>query len=105
MVVEAAVALNPVLDLGDYRGIRVEEDPVDDSDEDVEQELEALRKQQSSWEPVERPVAHDDLITMNVVGKIGEVKIIDETDSQYLVEPVLHSPVPGLRGRTGGAGS
>ena len=55
VVVEAAVALNPVLDLGDYRGIRVEEDPVDDSDEDVEQELEALRKQQSSWEPSNDP--------------------------------------------------
>ena len=96
VVVEAAVALNPVLDLGDYRGIRVEEDPVDDSDEDVEQELEALRKQQSSWEPVERPVAHDDLITMNVVGKIGEVKIIDETDSQYLVDPSSTLPFPGF---------
>ena len=96
VVVEAAVALNPVLDLGDYRGIRVEEDPVDDSDEDVEQELEALRKQQSSWEPVERPVAHDDLITMNVVGKIGEVKIIDETDSQYLVDPSSTLPLPGF---------
>ena len=96
VVVEAAVALNPVLDLGDYRSIRVEEDPVDDSDEDVEQELEALRKQQSSWEPVERPVAHDDLITMNVVGKIGEVKIIDETDSQYLVDPSSTLPFPGF---------
>ena len=96
VVVEAAVALNPVLDLGDYRGIRVEEDPVDVGDEDVEQELEALRKQQSSWEPVERPVAHDDLITMNVVGKIGEVKIIDETDSQYLVDPSSTLPLPGF---------
>jgi trigger factor len=96
VVVEAAVALNPVLDLGDYRGIRVEEDPVDDSDEDVEQELEALRKQQSSWEPVERPVAHDDLITMNVVGKIGEVKIIDETDSQFMVDPSSTLPLPGF---------
>ena len=36
VVVEAAVALNPVLDLGDYRSIRVDEDPVDVSDEDVD---------------------------------------------------------------------
>ena len=96
VVVEAAVALNPVLDLGDYRSIRVEEDPVDVGDEDVDQEIEALRKQQSSWEPIERAVAHDDLITMNVVGKIGEVKIIDETDSQYLVDPSSTLPLPGF---------
>ena len=64
VVVEAAVALNPILDLGDYKSIRVEEDPVEVSDEDIEDELEALRKQQSSWEPVDRAVALDDLVTM-----------------------------------------
>ena len=96
VVVEAAVALNPVLDLGDYKGIRVEEDPVEVSDEDVDQELEALQKQQSSWEPVERPVAHDDLVTMNVVGMIDEVKIIDETDSQFMVDPTSTLPLPGF---------
>ena len=96
VVVEAAVALNPVLDLGDYRSIRVEEDPVEVSDEDVEQELESLRNQQSSWEPVERAVAHDDLVTMSVVGTIDEVKIIDETDSQYIVDPSSTLPFPGF---------
>lgn len=96
VVVEAAVALSPVLDLGDYKDIRVEEDPIDVSDEDVEDELEALRKQQSSWEPVERPVAHDDLVTMNVVGMIDEVKIIDETDSQFMVDPTSTLPLPGF---------
>ena len=96
VIVEAVVALNPVIDLGEYGDIRVEEDPVDVSDEDVEQELDALREQQSSWEPVERPVAHDDLVTMNVVGMIDEVKIIDETDSQYLVDPSSTLPFAGF---------
>lgn len=96
VVVEATVALNPVLDLGDYRSIRVEEDPVEVSDEDVEDELEALRKQQSSWEPVERPVALDDLVTMDVAGRINGVEIIDETDSQYLVDPSSTLPFPGF---------
>ncbi len=96
VVVEAAVALNPVLDLGDYRSIRVEEDPVDVSDEDVDQEIESLRKQQSSWEPVDRAVTHDDLVTMNVVGTIEEVQIIDESDSQYLVDPSSALPFPGF---------
>ena len=96
VVVEAAVALNPVLDLGDYKSIRVEEDPVEVSDEDVEQELEELRTQQSSWEPVDRAVAHDDLVTMNVVGTIDDVKIIDETDSQFMVDPTSTLPLPGF---------
>ena len=96
VVVEAAVALSPVLDLGDYKSIRVEEDPVEVSDEDVDQELEALRKQQSSWEPVERPVALDDLVTMDVTGRINGVEIIDETDSQFMVDPTSTLPLPGF---------
>ena len=96
VTVEAVVALNPVIDLGEYGDIRVEEDPVDVSDEDVEQELDALRQQQSSWEPVERPVAHDDLVTMSVVGMIDEMKIIDESDSQYLVDPSSTLPFAGF---------
>ena len=96
VVVEAAVALNPVLDLGDYRSIRVEEDPVEVSDEDVADELEALRKQQSSWEPVDRAVALDDLVTMDVAGRINGVEIINEEDSQYLVDPSSALPFPGF---------
>lgn len=96
IVVEAAVALNPVLDLGDYLSIRVEEDPVEVSDEDVDEELETLRKQQSSWEPADRAVALDDLVTLNVAGMIGDVKIIDETDSQYLVDPSSTLPFSGF---------
>ena len=44
-------------------------------------------------------------ITMNVVGMIDEVKIIDETDSQYYGRPVLHSPIAGICGGVGGTGS
>ena len=96
VTVEAVVALNPVLDLGDYRDIRVEEDPVEVSDEDVQDELDALLRQQSSWEPVERAVALDDLVTMNVTGTINGVEIIDETDSQYLVDPSSTLPFSGF---------
>ena len=96
VVVEAAVALSPILDLGDYKSIRVEEDPVEVSDEDVDQELEALRKQQSSWEPIDRAVALDDLVTMDVTGRLNGVEIIDETDSQYLVDPSSTLPFPGF---------
>ena len=96
VVVEAAVALNPVLDLGDYRSIRLEEDRVEVSDEDIQEELENLRKQQSSWEPVERAVAHDDLVTMNVSGTIDGVEIIAETDSQYVVDASSSLPFSGF---------
>ncbi len=96
VVVEAKVALDPVLDLGDYHSIRVEEDPIEVTDEEIDTRVEDLRKVQGSWDPVERVVKLDDLVTMNVSGTIDEAEILNETDSQYVVDPDSQLPFPGF---------
>jgi trigger factor len=96
VVVDAKVALDPVLDLGDYRSIRIEEDPIEVSDEEIDTRIEDLRKVQGSWEPVERAAKFDDLITMTVTGVIDEAEILNETDSQYIVDPDSQLPFPGF---------
>jgi trigger factor len=96
VVVDAKVALDPILDLGDYSSIRVEEDSVEVTDEEIGTRLEDLRKQQGSWDPVERAVKFDDLITMNVAATIDEAEILNETDSQYIVDPDSQLPFPGF---------
>lgn len=104
IVIEATVALNPVLDLGDYRNIRVEEDLVEVSDTDVDKELHSLREFQSSWEPVDRPVLVDDMITMNVVATVDGVEILNEEDSEYRVDPATGNPFPGFAAELEGMG-
>ena len=96
VVVDATVALNPVLDLGDYWSIRVEDDPVEVTDEDVDNELESIRKRYRSWEPVERPVSFDDLVTMTVTGTIDGVEVLSETDGEYVVQSDSAFPFPGF---------
>ena len=96
VVVDATVALNPVLDLGDYRSIRLEDDPVEVTDEDVDAELESIRKRYRSWEPVERPVSFDDLVTMTVTGTIDDVEVFSETDWEYVAQPDSPFPFPGF---------
>ena len=96
VVVDATVALNPVLDLGDYRSIRLEDDPVEVTDEDVNAELESIRKRYRSWEPVERPVSFDDLVTMTVTGTIDDVEVFSETDWEYVAQPDSPFPFPGF---------
>lgn len=96
VVVDATVALNPVLDLGDYRSIRLEDDPVEVTDEDVDAELESIRKRYRSWEPVERPVSFDDLVTMTVSGTIDDVEVFSETDWEYVAQPDSPFPFPGF---------
>lgn len=96
VVVDATVALNPVLDLGDYRSIRLEDDPVEVTNEDVDAELESIRKRHRSWEPVERPVSFDDLVTMTVTGTIDDVEVFSETDWEYVAQPDSPFPFPGF---------
>ena len=96
VVVDATVALNPVLDLGDYRSIRLEDDSVEVTDEDVDAELESIRKRYRSWEPVERPVSFDDLVTMTVTGTIDDVEVFSETDWEYVAQPDSPFPFPGF---------
>ena len=96
VVVDATVALNPVLDLGDYRSIRLEDDSVEVTDEDVDAELESIRKRYISWEPVERPVSFDDLVTMTVTGTIDDVEVFSETDWEYVAQPDSPFPFPGF---------
>ena len=96
VVVDAKVALDPILDLGDYHSIRVAEDPVEVTDEEIDTRVEDLRKVQGSWDPVERAVKFDDLITMNVAGSIDEAEILNETDSQFIVDPDSQLPFPGF---------
>ena len=96
VVVDATVALNPVLDLGDYRSIRLEDDPVEVTDEDVDAELKSIRKRYRSWEPVKRPVSFDDLVTMTVTGTIDDVEVFSETDWEYVAQPDSPFPFPGF---------
>ena len=94
--IEAKVALNPILNLGDYSSIRVEEEPIEVTDDDVQKQLEDLQKFNGSWEPTDRPVKFDDLLTMDVRGSHEENELLNETDSQYIVDPDATNPFPGF---------
>ena len=54
--IRATVPLEPTVDLGDYRSLRIERGAVDVGDEQVEEVLERLRTETAPWEPVDGPV-------------------------------------------------
>lgn len=96
VTVKATVALTPLVDIDGYRDIRVAEKTVEITEDDVQERLERLRKDSSSWEPVERPVKLDDMLTMNVVGHVGESDILNEKDATYVPEKDGILPFPGF---------
>ena len=104
VTVKATVALTPSVDLGDYKAIQVEEPVIEVSEEDIEERLEALRREASSWAPVERAVELGDLVTMSVQGSVDGQTFMDQPDAVHIAEEGSVVPLPGFSARLVGAG-
>ena len=101
---KAVVPLEPVVDLGDFRVIRLEREPVEVTDEQVDEVVEQLRYQSAPWEPVERPAQFGDLLNLNVTGIINGEPAINDQGVDFI--PQLDNELPGfsvyLEGMTAG---
>jgi trigger factor len=66
------VPLEPEVKLGDYRGLRVEEDAVEVDEAEVERRLNNYQDEYAGWREVERPSQYGDLLSANVRSVIAE---------------------------------
>jgi trigger factor len=86
MTYKLLVPLEPEVDLGDYRSVRVEEPPVEVNEEDVTERLESYREQYAGWQDVDRPSQYGDLMNIDVKsvipadGESEEIVVLDESD-------------------------
>ena len=96
VVFKATVSLSPTVELGDYRQVRVAEEPVEVSEEDVDKVIEQLREEHAPWAPADRPVELNDLVTMDVEGNVGDEELGKREAIQYQVLADFAFPVPGF---------
>ena len=92
----AVVPLKPVVNLGDYLGIRVTADPVEITEETVDAVIEDLRHQYATWEPVERAVRLNDLVTLDVESTIDGEPFVNQKGAQYRAMAESTAPAPGF---------
>ena len=93
---KAVVPLEPDVDLGEFRSIRVEAAPVEIAQEDIDRVLESLQYESAPWEPVERPVAFGDLVTLNVTGNISGEDAINDEGVDFIPQLDNELPLPGF---------
>ncbi len=93
---KAVVPLEPTVDLGDFRSIRLQPAGVDIGDEDVDKVLEGLQYESAPWEPADRSVAFGDLVTLNVHGTIAGEDAINDAGVDYIPQMDNNLPVPGF---------
>ena len=102
VVFTAVVPLKPTIELGDYRSIKLKPEKVEVTKEEIDTVIEQLRRQNGTWEPVERPVAFDDLVTMDVESQVEDKPFINQPGAQYQVMPNQPSPAPGFADQLAG---
>lgn len=93
---KAKVALIPNVELGNYRELRIEQEPVAVREEEMSKVLEELRFQQAPWQPVERPAEMGDLVTIDVHGEEDGRRVAEDKGAQYRLEPGSAHPMPGF---------
>ncbi|MQC17143.1 MAG: trigger factor [Chloroflexi bacterium] len=96
LIVKAIVPVRPEVDLGDYQSIRVPKETVELKEEQVDEALQALRRQFAVLEPVERAVEWNDNVRADVTVQVeGHPDAHEEEDATF---PVREGQVVSLPG-------
>ena len=94
MVMTFTLPVAPVVDLGDYRTLRLDWEPPAVSDEDVEKELARLRQESAVMEPRERPAEMEDVVTLDIEGRIGDEVVVSAEERAITLNPDINYPYP-----------
>ncbi len=93
---KALVDVRPDIDLGQYKGIEVEREAVDISDEDVERSIQSLAKERGTLVPVERPAQLGDVVTIDYEGTIDGVPFDGGSAQAQMTELEEDQFIPGF---------
>lgn len=96
VVIKATVPVRPNVDLGDYRALRVEPEPVEVDEAEVERTLESLRRRYADIEPVDRPVQEGDRVRLDITGEVEGRTVLRQEDVEVSVRAEELANVPGV---------
>lgn len=100
----AEVDVRPEFDLPDYAGIAIEVDDAAVTDDDIEEQLTALRTRFATLTPVERAAADGDLLLVDLSGTDGEGNEIEDLSASAMsVELGDDGVLPGFDDAVRGA--
>jgi trigger factor len=94
LIFNAVVPLKPVVELGDYRSVRMQPEPVDIKEENINAVLEELRHQHATWEPVERPLDYNDMAVIDINGEVEEKPYVKKAAAQIQITKDMITPAP-----------
>ncbi len=86
----------PEVTLGQYKGLEAEKDPCEVSDEEIERDIQRLRKQNSRMITVERPAQNGDTVNIDYRGELDGAAFDGGTAQGYNLVLGSNSFIPGF---------
>lgn len=96
LTLKAILDVEPMVELGDYRQIRLPRDEAQVSEEEVDAALSHLRRQHTEQTPVDRPARWGDALTISVIGRVGTRTGLDHREAEYELAADNPNPVAGF---------
>ena len=96
LTLRLVVPVAPEVDLGAYRELRLEPEPVTIPEEEVEAVLQRLREQNTQWVPVERPARFGDLVIIDVEGTMNGRTVLERKGQEVLLTEQGPEIAPGF---------
>ena len=93
---KATIALEPQIELGEFRSIRLSPAAVEIGPADINRVLERLQYESAPWEPADRPAAFGDLLTLSIHGAIDGQDVINHESVDYIPNMDNPHPLPGF---------
>jgi len=96
LVLKLVVPIAPVVELGDYRQIRLEPEEESIPEEEIEEALRRIQEENTFWEPVKRPAQWGDLAVVDIEGAVKGETVISDKGRELLLETHSSDPLPGF---------
>lgn len=90
------VPVGPETHLGDYRAMRIPWGVPEVGDKEVDEELLRLQKEQSEWRPDDRPAELGDQVVLDIIGKVEDEIVLQNTSREMVLSADSPYPVPGF---------
>ena len=93
---KATVPLEPEVDAGDYQSIPLAKDTVEVSDEMVDNAILEVRRHHAVLEPVDRALAYNDRVQMDIAAEIEGKEILNEEKAEFFLREDTLVALPGV---------
>lgn len=96
LVLKMVVPLAPVVELGEYRQMRLEPEEKIVTEQEIDEALRRIQEQNTTWEPVERPAQWGDLAIVDIEGTVKGKTVVGNKGREMILEADSPYPLPGF---------